>query len=99
MLADILQKEGVTLKELDEKLNKNLDETAPDRFQRDQLHHKMRVGKTLQAARRKTKNKHYLMSYLLDRWSRVTGGHRKPYVLKKMFKDTPQIGTAIEKLW
>ena len=56
----------------------------------------MRRGKTLQSARKKTTNEHYLMSYLLDRWSRVTGGARKAYVLKEMFA---RIGPAIDELW
>ena len=59
----------------------------------------MRVGETLQGAKKKTKNTHYLMSYLLDRWSRVTGGYRRPHVLKKMFEGNPQIGIVIERLW
>ena len=99
ILAAVLQKEGITLNQLDKALNENLDRTAPNRFQRDAPHQKMRLGRTLQTARKKTTDEHYLMSYLLDRWSRVTGGDRKPHVLKKMFEHKPRIITAIDKLW
>ena len=87
------------MNQLDKALNEDLDRTAPDRFGRNALNQKMRLGKTLQTARKKTKNEHYLMSYLLDRWSRVVGGDRKPYVLKEMFKYKPRIGTTIDELW
>ena len=87
------------MSQLEKKLFKNLDETAPDRFERSAPHQKMRLGKTLQTARKKTTNPHYLMSYLLDRWSRVTGGERKPHVLKEMFDYKPRIGAAIDELW
>ena len=87
------------MSELEKELFKNLKQTAPDRFERSAPHQKMQIGKTLQAARKKTTNRHYLMSYLLDRWSRVTGGERKPHVLKEMFDHNPRIGDAIDKLW
>ena len=99
ILAKILQNEGVTLQQLDEKLNEDLDNTAPNRFQRSAPHQKMNPHNTLQRAREKTNDEHYLMSYLLDRWSRVTGGDRKPYVLERMFEHKPRIGSAINELW
>ena len=54
---------------------------------------------TLQRARTKTRKEHYQMAYLLDRWSRVTGGSRTPFVLKKMFEERSRIKTAIDDLW
>ena len=98
MLGAVLLKEGSTLDQLNEKLMDDLDRTASDRFQRDEPH--QRMGRdTLRVAQGKTTDEHYLMSYLLDRWSRVTGGPRKPIVLKRMFETEPQIGTAIDKIW
>ena len=97
MLGAVLLKEGITLDELNEKLIDDLDRTASDRFERDEPHQKMGLN-TLRQAQEKTTDEHYLMSYLLDRWSRVTGGPRTPLVLKGMFEAKPQIGIAIEKI-
>ena len=98
ILAKQLINQHISLDEVIDKVIENLDKTAPDRHKHKEMHHRVTKDSFEQAKTRST-DIHYLMSYVLDRWSRVTSGSRKPHDLKEMFKHKPDIVKVIDEIW